>query len=225
MKRAAVRDLSLEYEISGEGDCVVFIHGAFIADPFRSLLNEAPLAGFQLITYHRRGYGASSRTSGVMTGQAQAADCRGLLQYLGLQRVHIVGHSFGGCIALQLALDAPELVHSLVLLEPALMVGASAQAYRESLLQSARRYRTEGPQVVMEEFFRARWPSYTRAALESVLPGGFQQALADTPATFELDIGLVDWRFGEAEARRITQPVLVVLGGESPKLHPRFEET
>jgi pimeloyl-ACP methyl ester carboxylesterase len=128
-------------------------------------------------------------------------------------------------MALQLALEAPELVHSLVLLEPALMVGASAQAYRESLLQSARRYRTEGPQVVMEEFFRARWPSYTRAALESVLPGGFQQALVDAPATFELDIGLVDWTFAEAEARRITQPALVVLGADSPKLHPRFEET
>jgi pimeloyl-ACP methyl ester carboxylesterase len=225
MKRATVGDGELEYDVSGTGHPVVFIHGAFIADSFRPLLNQSRLANYQLITYRRRGYGASSRTAGAMTGQAQAADCRALLQYLGLERAHVVGHSFGGCIALQLALDAPNVVHSLVLLEPALMVGASAQAYRESLLQSARRYRTEGPEVVMEEFFRARWPSYTRAALESVLPGGFAQALADTPATFESDIGLVDWRFGEAEARRITQPALVVLGGESPKLHRRFEET
>jgi pimeloyl-ACP methyl ester carboxylesterase len=225
LKRAAVGDVDLEYEVSGTGDPLVFIHGAFIADSFRPLLNEPRLANYSLITYHRQGYGASSRTVGPMTGQAQAADCRALLQYLGVQRAHVVGHSFGGCIALQLALDAPELVHSLVLLEPALMVGASAPAYRESLLQSARRYRTEGPQLVMEEFFRARWPSYTRAALESVLLGGFQQALADTPATFELDIGLVDWTFTEAEARRIRQPALVVLGADSPKLHPRFEET
>jgi pimeloyl-ACP methyl ester carboxylesterase len=190
LKRAAVGDVDLEYEVSGTGDPLVFIHGAFIADSFRPLLNEPRLANYSLITYHRQGYGASSRTVGPMTGQAQAADCRALLQYLGVQRAHVVGHSFGGCIALQLALDAPELVHSLV-----------------------------------EEFFRARWPSYTRAALESVLLGGFQQALADTPATFELDIGLVDWTFTEAEARRIRQPALVVLGADSPKLHPRFEET
>ena len=41
--------------------------------------------------------------------------------------------AFGGCIALQLALDSPEVVHSVALLEPGLMVGASAQAYREAL--------------------------------------------------------------------------------------------
>jgi pimeloyl-ACP methyl ester carboxylesterase len=225
VKRAAAGEVDLEYEVSGSGDPVLLIHGAFIADSFRPLLREPLLGKYQLIAYHRRGYGGSSRTAVPMTGQAQAADCRALLQYLGLQRAHVVGHSFGGCIALQLALDAPELVHSLVLLEPALMVGASARAYRESLLQSAQRYRTEGPQVVMQEFFRARWPTYTRAALESVLPGGFQEALADTPATFELDIGLVDWTFTETEAQRITQPALVVLGADSPKLHPRFEET
>lgn len=40
-----------------------------------------------------------------------------------------------------------------------------------------------------------------------------------------MDIGLTEWTFGEAEARRVSQPALVVLGGDSPKLHPRFEET
>jgi pimeloyl-ACP methyl ester carboxylesterase len=55
--------------------------------------------------------------------------------------VHVVGHSFGGCIALQLALDSPHVVRSLALLEPALFVGASARSYRESLLRSAERYR------------------------------------------------------------------------------------
>ena len=43
-----------------------------------------------------------------------------------MRRAHVVGHSFGGAVALQLALDAPDLVHSLALLEPALFVGASA---------------------------------------------------------------------------------------------------
>jgi pimeloyl-ACP methyl ester carboxylesterase len=148
-----------------------------------------------------------------------------LLRYLGVERAHVVGHSFGGAFALQLALDAPDVVHSLILLEPALIIGASGASYRESLLRSAGRYRAEGPVVVMEEFLRARWPGYSRAALEQVLPGAFAQAVADAPATFELDIGFVDWSFGDAEARRITQPTLVVLGGASPALHPRFEET
>lgn len=208
------------------GEPVVFIHGAFIADAFRPLLREPSLAGrYQLITYHRRGYGGSSRSPGPMSAERQAADCRALVSHLGIGRAHVVGHSFGGAIALQLALDAPEIVHSLALLEPALFVGASAPSYRESLARGAQRYREEGPVPVMEEFFRARWPGYSRATLEQVLPGAFEQAVADAPATFKLDLGLLDWTFGETEARRITQLALVVLGGESQALHPRFGET
>jgi pimeloyl-ACP methyl ester carboxylesterase len=45
-----------------------------------------------------------------------------LLRELAIERAHIVGHSSGGLIALQLALDHPELVRSLALLEPALPV-------------------------------------------------------------------------------------------------------
>jgi pimeloyl-ACP methyl ester carboxylesterase len=226
MKHAQVDDITLEYDVWGMGEPVVFIHGAFIAETFRPLVGEPGLAGrYQIVTYRRRGYGGSSRTPGPISGERQAADCRALLRHLGMQRAHVVGHSFGGCVALQLALDAPDLVHSLALLEPALFVGASASSYRESLLRSAQRYREEGAVGVMEEFFRARWPGYSREALEDVLPGAFAQAVSDAQATFELDIGLVDSAFGETEARRIRQPALVVLGGSSPSLHPRFEET
>jgi pimeloyl-ACP methyl ester carboxylesterase len=218
------------YQISGNttGDAVVFIHGAFIADSFRPLLREPSLAGrYRLITYCRRGYGSAHAgpDKTPTAAEQQSADSAGLLGYLGVKRAHVVGHSFGGCIALQLALDAPELVCSLTLLEPALFVGASAQAYRESLLRGTERYRTEGATAVLEEFIRARWPKYSRGALEQVVPGAFAQALVDAPTTFELDIGLTNWTFGENEAQRISQPALVVLGGDSPKLNPRFEET
>lgn len=57
-----------------------------------------------------------------------------------------------------------------------------------------------------------------------MLPGALRRAVEDTRTTFELDIGLVDWRFGEEEAQRITQPVLVVLGGDSNALWSRFGE-
>jgi pimeloyl-ACP methyl ester carboxylesterase len=223
--RAVVDDITLEYEVSGTGEPVVCIHGAFIADTFRPLLGERSPAGrYQVVTYHRRGYVGSSRTPGPISAERQAADCWAHCLTWAHRAAHVVGHSFGGAVALQLALDAPAVVHSLALLEPALFVGASAQAYRESLVRSTQRYRAEGPVLVMEEFFRARW-AHSRAALEQVLPGAFDQAVADAPATFELDIGLLDWTFGETEARRIKLPALVVLGGESPALHPRFEET
>jgi pimeloyl-ACP methyl ester carboxylesterase len=226
MEQAKIDGAELEYDVSGTGEPVVFIHGAFIADSFRPLLTEPSLVDhYQLILYHRRGYAGSSCAAEPVSISRQAADCRALLQHLGVDRAHVVGHSYGGAIALQLALDSPDLVHSLALLEPALMVGASAQGYRAALGRGSERYREVGAATVVDEFLEARSPGY-RAALDRVLPGGFAQAVADAGTWFERELpGLLDWRFGEAEARRVGQPVLSVLGGESDALWSRFGET
>ena len=226
MERARTDGAELEYEVSGAGEPVVCIHGAFIADTFRPLLAEPGLAGrYRLIRYHRRGYAGSSRGPGPADVALQAADCRAVLRHLGVERAHVVGHSYGGCVALQLALDAPAVVGSLALLEPGLAVGASAAGYREALVRGAARYREAGAAVAVDEFLEARWPGYG-AALERVLPGATAQAVADAGTWFERELpGQLAWRFGEAEARRLTPPALSVLGGESDALWSRFGET
>jgi pimeloyl-ACP methyl ester carboxylesterase len=224
--RAVIGGVTVEYEGSGAGEPVVCIHGAFIADAFRPLLSEPGLAGrYRLISYHRRGYVGSSRT-GVPVGVAEhAGDCRRLLSHLGVRRAHVVGHSSGGAIALRLALDAPQLVHTLSLLEPALLVGESAHLYRRVLAHSVQRYRQAGAEVAVDEFLQMRWPAY-RGSLQRVLPGAFEQAVIDAATCFEADLLIaLDFRFGEAQARRIAQPVLVVLGEGSVALDPRFAET
>jgi pimeloyl-ACP methyl ester carboxylesterase len=226
VERARTVGAELEFEVAGTGEPVVFIHGAFIADTFRPLLAEPSLAGqYRLILYHRCGYAGSSRTAGPISIAQQAADCRALLRHLGVERAHVVGHSYGGAVALQFALETPGMVRSLALLEPGLMVGASAQGYRESLKRNAERYQEAGAAVVVEEFLQARWPDY-RAALDRVLPGAIAQAVSDAGTWYERELsGQLNWRFGEVEARRISQPVLSVLGGESDALWSRFGET
>jgi 3-oxoadipate enol-lactonase len=195
---------------------VICIHGAFIADAFQPLLTEPSLASrYQLITYRRRGYGNSSRTSGPISFAQQAADCGALLAHLGVQQAHVVGHSFGGATALQLALDTPLVVHSLALIEPALMIGASGGRYREALSRGRQRYREADPAVVVDGFLQARWPGY-QERLDRLVPGAFAQAVADAGTWFEIDVpALLTWHFDATEARQISQPVLSVLGGES----------
>jgi pimeloyl-ACP methyl ester carboxylesterase len=223
--RAVIDGITLEYDDSGAGEPVVFIHGAFIADAFRPLLSEPVLAAnYRLITYHRRGYGGSSPPSEPVTFALAARDCSALLSHLGVARAHVVGHSYGANVALQLALDAPRVVHTLSLLEAGLLVGESAPLYRQALVQSRRRYETAGARVAVDEFFRMRWPSY-RENLARVLPGAFEQAVADAATFFEAELSGLDWKFEDEDARQVTQPVLVVLGEESANLHPRFAET
>jgi pimeloyl-ACP methyl ester carboxylesterase len=225
MQRATLETgIVLEYEAVGSGEPVVLVHGALVADAFVTLPDQPSLAGSRLISYRRRGYGGSTSSSRPLSLGEQAADCLGLLRSLGISRCHLAGHSFGGAVCLQLALDAPELVGSLVLLEPALPIGESGPAYRESLAQAVSRFREEDPSGVIDGFIEVRWPGY-RPEIEKILPGAFEQAVADAPATFEIDLpGLIDWDFGEQEAARITQPVLSLLGSESVRLSPRFGE-
>ena len=227
MERARINGTELEYEVAGTGEPVVFIHGSLIADAFRPLLSEPVLAGrYRLIIYHRRGYLRSSRTPGPNSIARQSANCQELLRHLGVERAHVAGHSYGGTVALQLALDAPDVVHSLAPLEPALAVGEGAQSYREAIARGEQRYQEAGAAVVVDEFLQARFGTAYRVGLDRVLPRAFAQAVADAGTAFEQEMpGLREWSFAEAQARRITQPVLAVLGGDSDVLWPRFGET
>jgi pimeloyl-ACP methyl ester carboxylesterase len=224
MSRAVLNGLTLAYECVGAGDPIVLIHGALIADAFRPLLAETALTSeHRLLTYQRRGYADSTHTDGVTTVAQHARDCRALLQHLGSGRAHVVGHSYGGAVALQLALDFPELIASVALLEPAVFGG---QPYLDALSKGQERYRHEGPEVVIDAFLKQRFGTGYRSHLDRVLPGSFGQAVADAATWFEHEVpGLRAWTFDAHQAERITQPVLAVLGGESDKLWPRFGET
>ncbi len=157
MDRVVMDGVSLAYDVSGPGDPAILIHGALFADSFRPLLNEPVLTDrYQTVLYHRRGYGNSSHGNGPIGFAQQAADCRAVLRHLGIERAHVVGESLGGCVALQLALDAPDAVHTLALLEPALAVGATGPSYRDSLVQGRERFREGDPERVVDDLLRAR---------------------------------------------------------------------
>ncbi|MGD9893084.1 MAG: alpha/beta fold hydrolase, partial [Dehalococcoidia bacterium] len=122
MERMTVDGADLEIEVRGTGEPVLLVHGALIADAFAPLLAESALTErYRLIQYHRQGYAGSSRVDRPVSIEQQTADARAVLRHVGVERAHIAGHSYGGVIALQLALDAPEVVQSLVLLEAGLV--------------------------------------------------------------------------------------------------------
>ena len=101
---------------------VLVHHGVGAGHLFNPLFEEPALAGsFRLLRYHRAGYAGSGRLSGPLTFQDEAAGFRGLMRNSGIGRTRLVGHSASACIALQIAADVADVVHSLAVLEPALM--------------------------------------------------------------------------------------------------------
>lgn len=69
---------------------------------------------YRVVTFDIRGHGRSEKPLGPYGMEVFAADAAELLRSLGLGPAHVVGFSLGGMIAFQLAIDAPEMVKSLV---------------------------------------------------------------------------------------------------------------
>jgi pimeloyl-ACP methyl ester carboxylesterase len=225
-QRLNVDGAVLEYEVVGAGEPVVLIHGALLAEAYAPLCAEPALtAQYRLVRYHRRGYAGSSRVAAPFSIAQQAADCRALLRHLGIERAHVVGHSSGGVMALRLALDAPEVVHSLILLEPALMDVPSGALIGEVLGPVLQRYGAGDKEGAADSFLRwAIGPDY-RTWLDRMFPGAYEQLVADADTFFGVELAsLQEWQFTREDARRITQPVLGVFGSESVSIWPGWDE-
>jgi pimeloyl-ACP methyl ester carboxylesterase len=226
MLRATIGDIELEYEDRGSGEPIVLMHAGLCAEWFEPLVHEPALAPYRLIRYHRAGYAGSSHPWGELSISDNARHCRGLLDHLGIERAHLVGHSSSADVALQVALDAPDLVASLTLMEPALMPVPSRAAWGQAVaVPAVERYRAGDRAGAVDLWMRGvAGPDY-RESLERMLPQAFDQAVADAPTFFEQELPAVQtWSFGEQDARRIRQPALAVLGGRSPEVSPVWEE-
>jgi hypothetical protein len=151
-KRVRLPEVTLEYRVTGTGDAVVLIHGGLFADGLEPLARAHLLsARHRVLEWHRVGYARSGPAAGHADIAAQAAQLAQLMQRIDMPRAHVVGHSSGGLVALQLALAHPQRVASLALLEPALPVAgvsnpgiaAALQAYErgERALHAIRRGR------------------------------------------------------------------------------------
>ena len=115
MQHARVNGVDLEYDVRGAGEPVLLI-SPVVADGFLPLLSEPALADrYQLITYHKRGWAGSTHTLAPVSVEDHAIDAAALLAHLGVRRAHVVGHSSGAAVALQLALLRPEIVRTLLM--------------------------------------------------------------------------------------------------------------
>jgi pimeloyl-ACP methyl ester carboxylesterase len=133
MPFARVNGLKLHYQHSGQGRKLVIIHG-FTGNSAGYYLTIVPLLArhFSVITYDLRGHGKSEMPRFGYTSADMATDLSELLDVVGFDRVHLMGHSFGGEVALQFAVAHPDRVRSLVLAD------TRVRAFQPRRLRAAR---------------------------------------------------------------------------------------
>lgn len=221
MESVNVNGIQLEYELSGSGEPVLLITPV-IADGFLPLVSEPALARHRLIRYHRRGWSGSTHTPPPVSIADHAADAAALLDQLGVARAHVAGHSSSAAVAMQLALDDPARVHTLVLLEPALLSVPSGEAFLQAAAPVFEAYRSGDHAGALAMFMSAvsglDWPR-CHALFEERVPGAVAQAVRDADTFFGVELpALSDWPFGAEHAAAIEQPVLSVVGTETEPL-------
>jgi proline iminopeptidase len=113
-----IRDVSLFVKVIGNGDPIVLMHGGPGVD-HTTMLPFQPLADqFTLVLYDHRCNGRSNGPEiSSMTWENLTADAEALRQSLGFEKWVMLGHSFGGMVALEYALRYPQSLSHLVLLD------------------------------------------------------------------------------------------------------------
>ncbi len=132
-RRVRVGDVELQCELQGSGDPLLLIHGLGSSgldwqpqvEHFRSLR--------RVVTIDLRGHGRSSRPRGPYSIGLFAREVAAAMHELGIGRADVVGVSLGGMIAFQLAVDAPQLVKSLVIVNSGPYVPAATFKQRMPL--------------------------------------------------------------------------------------------
>ncbi len=109
-------DTSLHYEQAGSGAPILLIQGVGVTGSGWQPQLADLADGFETLVFDNRGIGRSRPCRGRISIEAMAADALALLKACGWASAHVVGHSMGGIIAQQLALDAPQRVRSLSLI-------------------------------------------------------------------------------------------------------------
>jgi len=207
MPVARVNGVDLYYELHGAGDPVLLIHGLGSSTRDWELQLPELAKHFLVITFDVRGHGRSAKPKERYSVQQFAADTAALLRQVSPGPAHVVGISMGGMIAFQLAVDAPDLVRSLVIVNsgPAMPVRTLAQ--RLMILTRVAIVRLQGMRKMGAVLATRLLPKPEHAPLRAAF---IERWAANDPRAYLSALkGLVNWsvmdRLGAIEC-----PVLVL---------------
>ncbi len=220
-------EVRLWYRERGEGAPVLLLHAGVFGEWFAPVFAEPALDGVRLIEVHRAGYGESSVPEGHVTLADHARHARLLLRELGIARATWVGHSSSASIALQAAIDAPEAVEQLVLLEPAPSpAGPSAEELGRTAIGPAIGAAQAGDVRAATDAFLTGvcGPDWADVVRERLGRDALDRVVRDARFFFADEIvAAAEWPIDEATAGRVTAPTLLAYGTDgATKAH---EET
>jgi pimeloyl-ACP methyl ester carboxylesterase len=236
---ADIGDVRLHYVEAGEGPLVVLLHG-FPEFWYGWRLQIKPLAeaGFRVVAPDMRGYNLSSRPKSVKAYETDrlTADIHGLIQECGVKSAQLVGHDWGGSVAWATAMNYPEVVDRLAILNAAHPRKLSQGLHHPSQLRKSWYFfffnLPDLPESVVRadhwHFFRhflhdAR-PAYTPEEIERYIEAWSQPGAAKGMINYYRSSVRTSPKKAEAALRPISAPTLVIWGEGDHYLGPELAE-
>ena len=216
----SVGDLQINAEVRGEthqGTPVVFLHGiGGDGSNWNPQLN-ALATRYRVVAIDSRGFGASEAKGENLTLEDYADDIRRVLGALEIDRAHVVGLSMGGMMAQALALNAPELVASLVLADTSARADELMATNLKASGEAALLY---GMTAVAQMFMPATF-CQTAIAENREYVQTFQDAFCATdPQAFNTGLQAIAELDFLDRLDQITVPTLVVVGTDDALTPP-----
>jgi len=191
-------------------------------------LEQLAGAEFAVVTYDQRGTGRSTTPSDGYTLLDYVADLEAIRKAVGAEKIHLMGHSWGGVVAMRYATVHPEKVDSIVLMGSG---PPSRQAVNAAQLNLARRVAQLQEQGIIPEVP----PTDGGEVVETILPAYFSNANFKIPdelkqTTFSATVSELtmaaagNWDFA-TELTDLHQPVLMLWGEDDPFGRPMAEAT
>lgn len=192
---APVNGIKVYYEVYGEGQPVVLLHGAFMTIDMNwgQLIPELS-KNRKVIAVELQGHGHTPFSERKLSHTALAGDVAGVMDYLKIDKADVVGYSFGGAIAYQFAIQSPRKLNKLVII---------SAAYKSAgwIPEVSSAFKSMKPELFMNS------PMHT--AYDAVAPDKtkwtpfLEQMIATAGQPFDL---------GDANISKISAPVLIISG-------------
>ena len=188
----------LHYDIHGEGDPLLWLHGGMGHGPDWQFIFPAVPAGYSLIAPDLRGHGRSTGARPIYSFQQSAFDVISLLDRLQIERVKVIGLSGGGITAMHLASLVPERVQAAVVISAPPRFPPQARAIQQNYSLAA---------LTPDEQARMRERHRRAGQLEMLFAQVKRFAEGSDPD------------FSQDDLARITADTLIVFGDRDP-LYP-----
>ncbi|QPB23867.1 alpha/beta hydrolase [Rhizobium sp. 007] len=191
--RVKVNGMQIYYEVSGDGDALVVLHGAYMNIPSMGTIVPKLAKTHKVYALELQGHGRTTDIDRPITYPNLADDVAAFMDAVGLKKADIFGYSMGAAAGLQVAIRHPEKVNKLI----AASVAYDAEGWQPE-------FRAFIPQMTVEMFVGMPFAKDYRKLAAN--PDGF-------PALVKKLIALEDEPMAwEADVKAMKTPVLIVTG-------------